>query len=87
MIIYLATNKITNQKYIGQTIRSLSERQSAHEYAAKKGSKYYFHRAIKKYGIENFIWQIIDTASSFEELNEKEKNTLNYTNLKIVGII
>jgi hypothetical protein len=33
----------------------------------------HFARAIRKYGQENFIAEIIDTADSKEELSEKEK--------------
>lgn len=29
-------------------------------------------KAIEKYGKENFTWEIIDTANTIEELNEKE---------------
>jgi hypothetical protein len=32
----------------------------------------YFHRAIHKYGSDNFEIQVIDTAKSGEELDEKE---------------
>lgn len=82
-IIYCATNKINNKKYIGQTIRSLSRRKTIHIYESKHGSKYYFHQAIKKYGKDNFIWDILLECSSKEELNEKEEffikkyNTMN----------
>jgi len=32
----------------------------------------YFHNAIKKYGIDNFNFEIIDTAKTIDELNDKE---------------
>lgn len=72
-------------KYIGQTIQPLEKRQSAHECSAKKGSKYYFHRALKKYGSKNFKWQIIDTATSFDELNIKEKKYIALYDARING--
>jgi group I intron endonuclease len=59
-------------KYVGQTIRTLKQRKSSHLSSSKKGSTYYLHRAIRKYGAENFKWEVIYNASSEEELNEKE---------------
>jgi len=59
-------------KYLGQTTRTLKQRKSSHLSSSKKGSTYYLHRAIRKYGAENFKWEVIYNASSEEELNEKE---------------
>ena len=72
MIIYLVTNLINQMKYVGQTTRTLKQRKSSHLSSSKKGSTYYLHRAIRKYGAENFKWEVIYNASSEEELNEKE---------------
>jgi hypothetical protein len=59
-------------KYVGQTTRTLKQRKSSHLSSSKKGSTYYLHRAIRKYGAENFKWEVIYNATSEEELNEKE---------------
>ena len=72
MIIYLVTNLINQMKYVGQTTRTLKQRKSSHLSSSKKGSTYYLHRAIRKYGAENFKWEVIHNATSEEELNEKE---------------
>ncbi len=72
MIIYLVTNLINQMKYVGQTTRTLKQRKSSHLSSSKKGSTYYLHRAIRKYGAENFKWEVIYNATSEEELNEKE---------------
>ena len=72
MIIYLATNLVNQMKYVGQTTRTLEQRKSSHLSSARNGSTYYLHRAIRKYGAENFKWDIIYNASSEEELNQKE---------------
>ena len=71
-IIYKVTNKITNREYIGQTIHSLEYRWKNHIRAAKRGSSLYFHKALRKYGIENFIIEQIAEANSKQELNELE---------------
>lgn len=72
MKIYKITNKINGKIYIGQTIRDLDERQKRHINDAKKGDDLYFHRAILKYGEENFIIEEIDSAETQTELNKKE---------------
>ena len=67
MIIYLFTNKVNGKKYVGQTTRPFEHRFSEHR---RKDSL--LSRAFKKYGIENFEHEILDTASDMDELNEKE---------------
>jgi group I intron endonuclease len=73
VIIYKATNTVNGKVYIGQTVRTLEVRKYAHEYSARNGSDAHFHRAIRKYGTDAFKWEIIDTATTKDELDEKEK--------------
>lgn len=71
--IYKITNLINNKIYIGQTIYSIEERWKAHCTCVKYNNHHsLFHNAIRKYGEENFKIELIDTADTFEELNEKE---------------
>lgn len=76
MIIYKVTNKINGKVYIGQTIRSLKARKQNHVWnALNKKNNYRFHNAIRKYGSENFTWEIlIEGTGSQETLNELEKH-------------
>lgn len=69
MVIYKVSNNINDMVYIGQTIRLLERRWSQH---CSKNMDSYLSRAIRKYGKENFRIEIIDTAQTIEELNEKE---------------
>ena len=71
-IIYKITNIATDKIYIGQTIHKLAYRWNNHIKAAKRGSKTYFHKAIRKYGKDSFIIEQIAEASSKEELNRLE---------------
>jgi len=70
MIIYKATNTINGKVYIGQTIQKFRTRQLQHR--NDKRNKSLITKAINKYGFNNFNWNVIDTATSLEELNEKE---------------
>jgi hypothetical protein len=48
-----------------------------------RGKNYAFYNAINKYGWENIIWEIIDTAKSQEELDCKEIYWIDYYNTYI----
>lgn len=72
MIIYLITNKINDKRYVGLTTQTMEERWKQHKYDALHGNNYPIHKAMRKYGIENFRIEIIDTATSIEELKRKE---------------
>lgn len=86
-VIYKITNLINNKVYIGQTIRNINIRFKDHiKYANNKKCSMPIALAIKKYGKENFICEIIHYCNSQEELNEKESyfiNLYNSTNNKI----
>ena len=68
-IIYCITSP-SGKQYIGQTIRTLSERWRDH--CRSKSVCPAVHNAIVKYGEENMLVEIIDEADSVEELNQKE---------------
>lgn len=72
MIIYKATNLINDKIYIGLTTKSLEHRISVHKKDSKSLNTY-FYQAIRKYGFENFKWEVVDTAITMEELEEKER--------------
>ena len=74
-IIYCYTSP-SGKKYIGQTTDK--DRKSKHLYLCKKGVDIPFYRAIRKYGIENFKYEILysidDTLENVKnKLNEKEE--------------
>ena len=59
--------------YVGMTGKIITDRISGHVYTAIKENKQYpFSRSIRKYGIENIKWYIIDYANSDKEMRELE---------------
>lgn len=63
-VIYKITNKVNNKVYIGQTQQHPNKRKTQHfcnTYGDVRNQNSYFHTAIKKYGKENFIFEIIFT--------------------------
>jgi len=69
MIIYKAENKKTGEVYIGKTIKTLHIRKNQHINDSKRGSNYRFHKALNKYGGDNFEWEILCETDSNSKLN------------------
>ncbi len=70
-IIYCFTNLINNKKYVGQSIRNDNTRYNNHICSCKYESSNEYnsplHRAIRKYGLENFKYEIL--AKDIEDIN------------------
>ena len=72
--IYKITNKSTGRAYIGQSV-NIANRWRQH----RQTNELYIDRSIQKYGVNAFIWEIIEECS-VEQLDERESywiNTLN----------
>lgn len=78
--IYCFTNKINNKKYIGQSI-NIEKRFLEHFNHSKNpnanGYNSKFYRALRKYGIDNFDFEIIEELP-YESLNERETFWITY---------
>lgn len=78
--IYLVTNLVNNKKYIGQTKKGRLKRRWFEHSKVDLNDNRVFHNAIKKYGIENFKIEIIETNISEELIDEREKYYIEYFN-------
>lgn len=82
--IYKYTNKINGKHYIGQT-NNLQKRFNGHKSESynQKASGYNspFHSAIRKYGIDNFSFDVLEEIADGESqnfINEREKYFISY---------
>lgn len=77
--IYSATNMVNGKRYIGKTLKTLAKRKTQHLSAARRGTdNYLFHKAITKYGEENFHWEIYFEASDPTVLANLERRVIEY---------
>lgn len=75
MLIYKATNLLSNKSYVGKTEKTFDERKSNHLNDAKRDKGFAFHAAIRKYGEENFVWEVVeDNIIDEVTLNQKEEH-------------
>jgi len=72
-LLYRLVNKVNGNAYIGITSRSLHGRWLEHKSDAMCGkSDQPIHRAIRKYGPENFAMELLEAAESWEALCQRE---------------
>lgn len=81
--IYKITNNYNNKVYIGQTIREPSLRWNEHKSEAFSSSKrhgyhYHLHSAMRKYGLEYFSFNIIDSCPDEQRFKLETKYILEY---------
>ncbi len=78
--VYMHTNKINGKRYVGQTKVKPEERWGS------KGCRYskstYFFNAIKKYGWDNFVHDILYTDLTHEAANKIEKELIEFYNTR-----
>lgn len=86
MLIYKITNTLNNKIYIGQTTQTLKDRKRNYKNEVKfyKGTPRPIIAAMRKYGFDNFVFDIIeDNISSKEELDSKEQYYIQYYDCQV----
>lgn len=77
-IIYKATNIVNGKSYVGQTIKDFEKYKNGHikialnESDIKRGHRKTFYDAIRKYGKNNFTWEILKECNDKLILNIME---------------
>lgn len=79
MFLYRIRNPITGKDYIGITTISIERRFARHVWMATgpKQSAFYLHKAIRKYGPQNFVVEQIGTAASRSTLEQMERAAID----------
>ncbi len=82
--VYKITNKINNKCYIGSSIR-VEMRWKQHINPSKEknnsGYNYPLYKAFRKYGIDNFNFEILkDDFETIEEMQRYEKEMIIFYN-------
>lgn len=68
---YRITNTLNGKIYIGQTADP-KRRWKSHQYLARRKPAQYIGHALAKYGIENFIFEVIATCQTLNDSNSTE---------------
>ena len=77
--IYKINNSVNDKIYIGQTIQPLKNRWSSYVSETLKNKKTRpIIKAMRRYGVDKFSIEIIDTAGTIEDLDEKEIYWIKY---------
>ena len=76
-VIYGAECLVNNKIYVGQTTRSIKERFREHE-----KSNTFIGKALRKYGLENFVVVILAECETKEDLDAKETEWIARLNCK-----
>lgn len=77
-IIYGWYNTLTDMWYIGQTIHpEVRFKTHIHE-STNQNDNNYFHRALRKYGLDKFVYCVLEDNVLRENLNMKEQEWIEY---------
>lgn len=77
-IIYGWYCTVTDKWYIGQTINPLIRFNCHIDRAINKKDKTYFYNSIRKYGLENFVYCVLEENVLRENLNMREIDWIEY---------
>lgn len=71
-VVYKHTNTVSGKCYIGKTKWSIERRWRSHVGAALKGGQLHLHFAIRKYPLDSWVHEILETTETIEEANLHE---------------
>lgn len=79
MIIYKITNIVNGKIYVGLTTTTLQQRWDGHIRNSKTSNRHLYN-AMRKYGLDNFTIEEIDSTDDFKKLGELERHYINKYN-------
>ena len=82
MFVYLITNLINGNRYVGQTSSSIVYRWTQHKSDANTGQDRHLHNAIRKYGSDNFEIKPLVEVNTKEEMDLYERGLIKAWDLR-----
>lgn len=79
--IYKVTNTINHKVYIGQSVNPIARLRQ--HITSRSNKAYLLNYAIKKYGVENFLFEVIRSEVPIEQINETEIQCIKEHNCKV----
>ena len=76
-IIYGWYNTLTDMWYVGQTVRP-EDRFKSHIILSENNDKSYFHKALRKYSLENWVYCVLEDNILRANLNMREMDWIEY---------
>jgi len=83
--IYIIKNYINEKVYIGQTTQGSEIRFKQHLKLLKSNHVQLIHKAIKKYGKENFYYEVLESNIDLSKLDEREEYWIKKYNSFVDG--
>lgn len=59
-VLYRCKCLITGEQYFGMTKKDLAYRKAKHMNKVREGSQSLFHRRLREYGPDAFIWEVLE---------------------------
>lgn len=80
--IYIIKNIVTNKYYVGQTRlgNPIIRWKDHYDCAFVKNENYHLYASMRKYGINNFVFQVVEDNILLKDLDKKEKEYITYYN-------
>ena len=76
-IIYGWYNTLTDMWYVGQTVRP-EDRFKSHIILSENNDKSYFHKALRKYPLDNWVYCVLEDNILRANLNMREMDWIEY---------
>ena len=67
--VYMLINSISGKIYIGKSV-NIYQRMNHHKNSIKRSGNGHFQNAIKKYGWDNFTFQVLEIFENFDKRND-----------------
>lgn len=72
IVVYKIVNNVNSKVYVGQTRNGLSHRKDAHLHRCRSGLNRPLYNAMRKYGVDNFTWSVLEVVEHVHELDAAE---------------